>query len=144
MALIDVNWRPSERQLRQFATISLAGFGVIGCVVAWRNGAWTGEGPWTVPLVLWIAGIAIGVSGLTFPRAVRPVYVVLMAVALPIGWVVTHGILVMLYFGVFTPIALAFRLVGHDPLRRRFDPDADSYWIERPPHPAPGRYFRQF
>jgi hypothetical protein len=144
MALIEANWHPSEKQLRQFAVISLVGFGVIGCIAAWKSGAWTGGGAWTASLALWIAGAAIGLSGLIVPRAVWPVYVVLMALALPIGWVLTHVLLVVLYFGVFTPIAMIFRLVGRDPLHRRFEPDLDSYWIERPPHPAPGRYFRQF
>jgi len=143
MALIDVNWHSDERQLRQFAVISLAGFGILGSVAAWKTGAWFGEGSCTVPLVLWIAALAIGVSGLICPRAVWPVYVVLMMAALPIGWVITHALLLVLYFGVFTPIALVFRLIGFDPLRRRFEPDRNSYWIARPPHPAPKRYFRQ-
>jgi len=35
--------------------------------------------------------------------------------------------LAMLYFGVVSPVGLAIRLV-RDPLRRRWEPDAASYW----------------
>jgi hypothetical protein len=36
-------------------------------------------------------------------------------------------------------------LLGKDPLRRRFDRDAVTYWIERdPPGPAPDTMTRQF
>ena len=45
---------------------------------------------------------------------------------------------------LFTPIGLAMRLVGRDPLRRRFDRQASTYWIKRPEQDETGRYFRQF
>ena len=41
--------------------------------------------------------------------------------------------------------ALVMRLMGKDPLRRRFDPQAKSYWIERrPAGPEPQSMRRQF
>ena len=144
MALIEVNWRPGRAQLRQFALISLAGFGLLGLVFAWRMGALSGSGRWTVALALWAAGALIGAMGLAHPPAALPAYVALMAVALPIGWVVTHVVMAVLYYGLFTPIGLFFRLIGRDPLHRRFDADAPSYWVPRPPSPRPARYFRQF
>jgi hypothetical protein len=45
---------------------------------------------------------------------------------------------------VITPVGLIFRLLGKDPLTRRFDPRASTYWVK---HEEPGnveRYFRQF
>jgi hypothetical protein len=51
----------------------------------------------------------------------------------------------LLFFGVVTPIGLAMRLTGRDPLRRRHDPTATSYWIvRRPPGPSPVSMRRQF
>ena len=39
----------------------------------------------------------------------------------------------LLFYGLVTPVALLLRAFGRDPLRLRFDPGADSYWIRRPP-----------
>jgi hypothetical protein len=51
----------------------------------------------------------------------------------------------LLFFGVVTPIGVAMRLAGRDPLRRRHDPSASSYWIlRRPPGPSPVSMRRQF
>lgn len=54
-------------------------------------------------------------------------------------------VLALLYFGVVTPVGLLRRVFGTDPLSRRFDPEARSYWIRRdPPGPAPESLSRQF
>ena len=51
----------------------------------------------------------------------------------------------ILFFLVVTPTGLLMRLFGKDPLRLRFDPDADSYWIKRdPPGPAADSLKNQF
>ena len=43
------------------------------------------------------------------------------------------------------PVALMLRLFGKDPLRRRYDSDAESYWIEREdPGPPPETMRNQF
>ena len=67
-----------------------------------------------------------------------------MLAAVPIGWTLSHLVLGAVYYGVFTPIGLVMRLLGHDPLERRFDPTATSYWIERTDRSDPARHFRQF
>jgi hypothetical protein len=41
-------------------------------------------------------------------------------------------------------MALVMRAVGRDPLARRFDRDAQTYWVERGEQRDPARYFRQF
>ena len=67
-----------------------------------------------------------------------------MVLAFPIGWTVSLLLLALVYYAVFTPIAVVFRLIGRDALVLRRQPDAASYWRE---HEAPAdvrRYFRQF
>src|SRR3546814_4000070 len=53
--------------------------------------------------------------------------------ALPIllGAIVTPVVMALVFFIAVTPTALLLRLFGKDPLNRRFDPDAPSYWIPR-------------
>lgn len=44
-------------------------------------------------------------------------------------------ILGLLFYLVISPIALILKVVGFDPLKRRFDPSLESYWIERGKRP---------
>ena len=46
------------------------------------------------------------------------IYVGWMILAFPIGWTISQVILVVMFFGLFTPIGLIFRLLGRDPLHR--------------------------
>ncbi len=148
MAVMDIDWRPGPRRLRGFAATWLAAFALLGAVVAWRAGAFGApvawSGPWLAPLVLWVVAAAVGAIGLARPFAIRFVYVGWMAAAWPIGWAVTHLLLAVTYFVILTPVALVFRLAGRDALHRRFDRDALSYWVPRPPPPSVDRYFKQF
>ena len=78
------------------------------------------------------------------PVVRRPLYLGWMYATLPIGWVVTHVMLGLIYYLMFTPIGLIMRLGGRDLMQRRFDREASSYWIEHRPDDRPERYFRQF
>ena len=50
---------------------------------------------------------------------------------------VTNPVVLLVIFGcVIVPTGLLMRLAGRDPLKRRLDPKATSYWVERTP---PGR-----
>jgi hypothetical protein len=51
----------------------------------------------------------------------------------------------IMFYGVITPTGLIMRAFGKDPLRLRFEKDADTYWIVRtPPGPAPASLRDQF
>jgi hypothetical protein len=50
----------------------------------------------------------------------------------------------MIYYGVFTPVALAFRVVGRDALRLRPRPNLPTYWLPKPRAADAASYFRQF
>jgi hypothetical protein len=137
MALIHVNWNPGHRELRQFSLAWIAFFGLVGAYCWWAKDA----APAAV--VLWLVAIA-GVAGLFRPPWIRPVYVVLTALALPIGWIVSHLVLLVIYYLVLTPIGLLMRLVGYDPLQCELDRSAKSYWTEHEPADDPARYFKQY
>lgn len=64
-------------------------------------------------------------------------------VTLPIGMVVSELAMLLIYFAVFTPMAILFRLLGRDALQRRFEPAATSYWVPRNQPSGPEQYFRQ-
>lgn len=95
---------------------------------------------WAVLTLAVVGGVLIVVSR----SAGRAIYRAWMFAALPIGWTVSHLILAVVYFGVLLPVGLAMRLAGHDPMQRRFDPRAESYWLPHRQETDPKRYFRQF
>ena len=148
MALIEINWRPDRKQLRGFGWISLVAFGAIGTWIFFKQSF---LGIPIAPIAaqraaytLWVtAGVCV-VLGLTVPVALRPLFVGLTLVSLPIGFVVSHVIMFVVFYVVFTPIGLVFRLVGYDPLHRKLEPEADTYWVRRRLEHDTKRYFRQF
>ena len=66
------------------------------------------------------------------------------ALAFPIGWTVSLIMLAILYYGLFTPIGLVFRLIGRDALQRSRRPGLETYWTPKPTTTDPRRYFKQF
>jgi hypothetical protein len=62
----------------------------------------------------------------------------------PVGSVVSQVLLAVVYFVVVTPLALVMRASGRDPLERRLDPAAPTYWIRRDGVRPMAGYFRQF
>ena len=95
---------------------------------------------WVVILAILLLAIAV----------VRPTLLAPLNRAWTAFGVVLHGITNPLIMGfVFVsaviPTALIMRALGKDPLRRRFDHNAKSYWIDRePPGPDPASMKRQF
>jgi hypothetical protein len=139
MPLIAVNVEPTRRQLRQFAAIWFPAFWLLVGWLIWR----TTQSQWIVGAI-WGAAAAVSVAGWIAPRFMRYVYVIWMWAAYPIGWVVGHLLLAITYFAVLTPIGIVMRLLGRDPMQRRMDRSAPTYWQ---PHRAiedVSRYFRQY
>lgn len=59
--------------------------------------------------------------------------------------VVNPVVLGLLFVLAVTPVGLVMRLMGKDPLKRRFEPEAASYWIPREDvGPAPETMRNQF
>lgn len=62
-----------------------------------------------------------------------------------LGKVVSPIALGMLFYCVLAPMGALMRLTGKDPLRLKYDADAETYWIPRePPGPPPGSMTNQF
>ena len=138
MALIDVNWNPPRWQLRQFAVLFLIFIGGLGTVLYFKGK------PLVVSEILWNLSWVVCLAGLIYPPLVRPVYVAMMAVALPVGFVVSTILMVIIYYLILTPIGLAMRLFGYDPMRMRPAAGSGSFWIERPTKSDVSRYFKQY
>lgn len=138
--MIEINRNPTRKELLVFAELLALFLAVIGWMV-WRRHPQVAAALWTAaPVVAVIGGLVAWFA----PRAMRLLYLGWMYAAMPIGWVVSHLILAAVFYLVVTPIGLIMRLVGYDPMHRRFDRSATSYWVEHNPAADARRYFRQF
>lgn len=103
-----------------------------------------GIDPMHIAAGIWgFGGLATLVIWLS-PGFARAVYVGWMFAAEPIGWTISHAILGIVFYLVITPIGLVVRLLGNDPMCRKLDPSAATYWIPRKPVEDVKRYYRQF
>lgn len=136
--MIDINWRPSDKQLRQFSLLLAA---VAAAVAVWLYGKSSASAWFAVTL---LAAAAAGVVGWVRPGLMRVVYVVWMAAVFPIGWTVSHLLLAAIYYLVITPVGVIMRVCRYDPLQRRFDQGATTYWKRREERDDTKRYFKQY
>ncbi len=92
--------------------------------------------------------IALGLSAafllaaLLAPKVLTPLNRAWMAFALLLHKVTSPIILGVLFFVLFTPVALFMRLAKRDLMKRRFEPGAGSYWIPRSPAGPPPESLR--
>jgi hypothetical protein len=93
---------------------------------------------------MFAAGLVIFLLSLLSLRLTRMIYQGLMIITLPISFAVSFLFLAALYFLLLTPLGLVFRLIKRDPLHRKFDTDAQSYWLSWRRPDSYERYFRQF
>jgi len=122
---------------RSFGTLFVVVFALLGTYWWWRGDA---GHRW-----------AFGLSALTLlvtlakPDWLAPANRAWMKLAELLHRVVSPIALGIMFFCVLTPMALVIRLIGRDAMKRRFDPAASTYWIERnPPGPDPTGLPNQF
>ena len=148
IALMRVEWSPDKSQLRTFGSIGALAFALVAGVTFWRGAIFgVALAPGTVlrlTSVLLALSVATAVLAFVSPRALKPLYVVLTAISLPIGFVVSYAVLALLFYLIITPFAFVFRLVGRDPLHRRIEKAAPSYWVRRKPVQEVEQYYHQY
>lgn len=135
MAMFRVNTKPGIRQLRQFGLL---------CIVLLPAIAWVWGGSSSTIGTAALIGAGLGLLGIFAPGALKPVFVSFVLVSFPIGLIIGELILLMIFIGVFVPMALLFRMIGRDVLQRRIKTESETFWV---PRSAPGnvrRYFQQY
>ena len=125
MALIRIDWNPSERKVRQFG-LGLAIFSLL--LACWS--AWKGHGGFAAPQTwrAWVIPAVLGLLCAALPGPLgRPVYRAWMGVSWVIGTAVSEVLMALLFYGMLTPLALISRAIGRDALRLK-RPAGESYW----------------
>ena len=138
MGMIEVKQTFSRKELLWFGPLFALFTGLI-CWVLWRCGV-----P-TMPLTLLaIAALIVIIVYYLFPDLQRPFYRGWMFSVMPIGWVISHLLLSIIYYLLLTPIGIIMRLVGYDPMNRTLEKKRETYWVARQQVRDPNRYFKQY
>jgi len=139
--MIKLDLKPKNETVRQFGWIALFGFPLAGLALT----QWPGSLPINTLWVLVGLGVACGLAAVANVLVIlRPIYLAMTLLAFPIGLMISTVLLSTIYFLLFTPVGLFFRLTGKDPLERRIDPSAPTYWRTRGAQRAPSSYLRLY
>ena len=111
------------KELRKFSIILFFAFDILGLLILWRRG--------DAGLILCGIGLALLLCGLTLPKLLVYPYKGWMTLSLILGFLMSHLILSLMYYLVFTPIGVVMRIFGKDFLHKQFDKNATTYWIKK-------------
>jgi hypothetical protein len=139
MSLMEINWRPNRRELRSFAVAALIASAVVSLLLYVLKGLVI---QWVA--IIFAAGFITFLSSFICLKITRIIYLGLILLTFPIGYAVSFILLAAFYFLLLTPLSLFFRLIGRDILCRKFDSNAESYWLSRQPPKNLDNYFHQF
>lgn len=135
MPLLTVQRNPDDRQLRQF--------GLIACLALPLAGWWWGGSAGTMG-ALGVGGAVLAGLAWFRPQWLKFVFVGLSLSLAPIGWVVGELAMLLIYFAVILPVGIWIRVFGGDPLSRRSDADATTYYHDKRQPKDASSYYRQF
>ena len=113
----------TRKQLRSFGLLVGGIFLLIGLWPIVR-----GSQPRTWATIL---GIVLIGPGLVAPQILAPAYTVWMGIAHVLGWINARIIMSIVYFIVFTPIAIFLRVMHKTPIRLGFDRSLSTYRVNR-------------
>ena len=133
----DLNRNPTVNTLRGFGIFTMLFLSAIAVSQLWRGNE-------TIAVILVVIAVLFGALGIVRPGLLRSVFVASLVITFPLGWVVSKTLLCMLFFTVFTPLGLLFRLFGRDVLGLRHEPDRTTYWSDKTTSRDVRGYFRQY
>ncbi len=128
---------PSRRDLNILALLFFAIPSAIGAWQLWKGNS----GGW-----IWIAVGAVLVISRLFPPLFRRIYRLWIGFSVVLGFFVSRILLTIIFFVVITPTGIIMKLMGKDPMDRKFDPKVTSYWKrkEQTEESSVQRYEKQF
>lgn len=113
------------KTLRKFGLTIASAMSILGLLV-FVLGSHVERSYW-----LWGVGLLFLFVGLVQPNFLRPIHKSWMGLAFVLGWFVSRFLLSVIFFGAVSPIAIIMKILKKDPLSRKIDRNAESYWIKR-------------
>jgi hypothetical protein len=139
MSLVKINWNPTNKELRQFGWIAIIAMSLIATLCYYVKHV-----ELKYCAVIFYIGVVIFIISLISLKLTKYIYVGMSAATFPIGMCISFIVMAIFFYIVITPIGLIFRLFGRDSMKRRFEPEKESYWILHKQNENLRRYFRQF
>jgi len=117
--------KEEPKEWRKAAWMSALGLALLSSVLRWRR---------ILPTAAWAVALCC-VAALAAAAALRPnwfrgYYRVSTKTGFYLSQMMGHVVLLLLFFLVVTPLGLAMRIFGKDPLRLRRPAGAKTYWTE--------------
>ena len=128
-----------HREHQEIRMGSERGFGIVFCCFFLLVALWPvlhGTGP-----RLWALAIAAGFLAVALlrPAMLAPLNRLWFRFGLLLGKIVTPIVMLLVFVLTVMPTGMVMRLLGKDPLRRKIDKSAASYWVSRDAPPGPMR-----
>lgn len=111
------------QEARKFGVTLSIVFIIISLIIFLKRGhlnAW----------LLWASAL-ICVFALFLPKALAPIYKVWIKITSFIGKVISCVVLGVFFYFVIVPVGLLMKVFSKDPLHKKFDKNADTYWLRR-------------
>ena len=117
-----MNSKPKKlAQLREFGFILSGGLSLIFGVI----GPWLRNHP--APIWLWMVNSILVAFALLAPKTLAPIEKLWLRLGNVLGAINSRIILTIVFYGLFTPMGIAMRIKGHDPLGRKMNSSLKSY-----------------
>lgn len=129
---------PTKNILRSFGL-------TMGAVFSLITGLLVYKGAITAAMILGIIALAFMIAALLAPQILEAVYKPWMKFATVVGNFNSKVILGLIFFTCFSFMRTMFFIFRKDPMRRKFEPDQETYWDDHPtPSLDPKRYEKQY
>lgn len=120
---------------RTFGLVMAGFFTLLALIPWWKHGSG--------PVRHWlIIATLFAIFALARPAWLHPLHILWFRLGLLLQKFVSPIVLGIIFFALFTPFGWLVRR-ARDPLRRKWEPSAKTYWIERDPSFNPGEGMRQ-
>jgi hypothetical protein len=95
-------------------------------------------------LFLYLLGMVVLIGGYFIPPLFNAFEKFGKMLGRSVGAGMTYALLVPFFYLCFLPGRLILNARGKDPMRRRWNPESKTYWIDKPKDEDAGRYTRQY
>lgn len=138
--MIDFDFKTGKKDIRLFSNVVPIALIVWGTILGFAHG-WEGRSEW----ILYAVAVVIFFWGMISPFTLKPLYIGWMYFTRCFAWFLTTLVLGLVFYIGFTVIGFLMKLFGKDPLNRKIDRNAASYWNIRPGEVCDrSRYQKQF
>ena len=128
--------KEDPKEWRKITLMSAMALAVFSSLLRWRH---------KIPASVWVAVLAllaiVAIAAVAQPRWFRGYYRISNKLGFAISQFAGAVVLAVFFFVIITPLGLAMRLIGKDPLRLRRPNGASSHWSKVEGKPSLDRLF---